>query len=99
MRKEVKMRKYFLSNSRKRTIKAIYSAQKHQGEHFTAKDIGVHGSALFSLEQAGFVERVPVEDVPLMLWTDTQGGHWRVSENGILSYKALFNTSEQNTLN
>jgi len=53
---------------------------------------------LFSLEQAGFVERVPVEDVPLMMWTDTQGGHWRVSENGQLSYKALFNTKEK-TLN
>ena len=98
MRKEVKMRKYFLSNSRKRTIKAIFAAQKHEGQHFTAKDIGVHGSALFSLEQAGFVERVPVEDVPLMMWTDTQGGHWRVSENGQLSYKALFNTQER-TLN
>ena len=92
------MRKYFLSNSRKRTIKAIFAAQKHEGQHFTAKEIGVHGSAVFSLEQAGFVERVAVEDVPLMLWTDTQGGHWRVSENGQLSYKALFNTQER-TLN
>jgi len=92
------MRKYFLSNSRKRTIKAIFAAQKHEGQHFTAKEIGVHGSALFSLEKAGFVERVPVEDVPLMLWTDTQGGHWRVSENGQQSYKALFNTQER-TLN
>ncbi len=92
------MRKYFLSNSRKKTIKAIYIAQKHEGQNFTAKEIGVHGSALFSLEKAGFVERVAVEEVPLIMWTDTQGSHWRVSENGQLSYKALFNTEEK-TLN
>ena len=48
---------------------------------FTSLECGVHGAALYSLEQCGWIKRGPMPDI--FPWkVDTQGHHWLLTKEG-----------------
>jgi hypothetical protein len=48
---------------------------------FTSLDCGVHGAALYSLEQCGWIERTEMlNDLPWQ--TETQGHYWWLTKEG-----------------
>lgn len=59
--------------------------------NFTSLECGVHGAALYSLEQCGWIERT---DLPLhhqiLPWRfDTQGNYWKFTDEGKAVLKTL----------
>jgi len=48
---------------------------------FTSLECGVHGAALYSLEQCGWVNRTDLPD-NLPWQVDTQGNHWQLTAEG-----------------
>ena len=48
---------------------------------FTSLECGVHGAALYSLEQCGWIERTdPLEDLPFQI--NMQGHYWMLTKEG-----------------
>jgi hypothetical protein len=48
---------------------------------FTSLECGVHGTALYSLEQCGWIERTDLpDDLPWQV--DTQGNCWQLTKAG-----------------
>lgn len=48
---------------------------------FTSLECGVHGAALYSLEQCGWIERTDLpDDLPWQV--DTQGNYWHLTKEG-----------------
>jgi DNA-binding MarR family transcriptional regulator len=55
---------------------------------FIAASLDIHGAALYSLEECGWVERVDIpDDLPFAI--ATQGHHWRVTTAGREAIAAL----------
>ena len=62
---------------------------------FTSLDCGVHGAALYSLEQCGWIERTkPSDDLPWQV--STQGNYWWLTKEGQNVLKILPPTKPRN---
>ena len=67
-----------LTRSRWLTLKKL---AKVQDTAFTSIETGVHGSALLSLAECGWLEQAkPPKDKPFEI--ATRGNHWRVTTTG-----------------
>ena len=67
-----------LTLSRWRTLKKLTPMQDRV---FTAVELNIHGAALFSLAECGWLEQAePPKDQPFEI--ATRGHHWRVTTTG-----------------
>ncbi len=74
-----------LTLSRWRTLKKLAPMQDRV---FTAVELNIHGAALLSLAECGWLEQAePPKDRPFEI--ATRGSHWRVTFTGRLAIDAL----------